>query len=120
MHISGKAINPRISQEIENHFILVLTDLKNKDEAASFFHDFLTPSEQVVLMKRLAIAVLLHTGKSYEVIKDQLKVSSATISFVSEQLKKPGFKAALQKIKEDEWAEGVISSFAKLLKKKNK
>lgn len=119
MHISRKAVDASITRHMEANLAIVLADLKNKPEVLAFFHDFFTEAEQTVLMKRLAIAVMLSGGNSYQEIKDQLKVSSATISFVAENINKPGIKTAVSKIKTDQWAEGVITSFSKLLKKKS-
>ena len=58
-----------------------------------------------VLVKRLAIAIFLDKGRSYENIRNILKVSSATIASVNEQMGNPGIQLALRKIKADEWAD---------------
>ena len=68
--------------------------------------DFLTPSENIVLAKRLAIALYLEKNKSYEEIRRSLKVSSATIASVQSMLehRSEGFMLAVQQIKAEEWA----------------
>ena len=58
----------------------------------------------MVLAKRLAIAYWLKKGRSYQNIKNNLKVSSATIASVQSQMENPGFQLALKKIEADEWA----------------
>ena len=112
MQISAQKLNPKIATTIEQYLLTVISELRSNTDVENFLHDFLTETERVVLVKRLAIAVLLQKGQSYEEIKKALKVSSATISFVSERLKNPGFQTALEKIDEDEWAEDFLKKFS--------
>ena len=60
----------------------------------------------MALAKRLAIATYLKKNKSYEVIKNELKVSSATIATVQNLLVRgnEGLNTALKAIEADEWA----------------
>jgi len=71
-----------------------------------FLGDVLTETERVVLAKRLAIAVYLNKNKSYENIRKDLKVSSATIANVQKMLENggSGFDLALRTIEAEEWA----------------
>ncbi|MBI2008506.1 hypothetical protein HYS82_02510 [Candidatus Amesbacteria bacterium] len=43
-------------------------------------------------------------GRSYENIKDNVKVSSATIAAVQQEMKREGWKMAMEKIMAEEWA----------------
>lgn len=49
---------------------------------------FLTPSERILIWKRLAIAVLLEEGLIYRRIGEMLNVTRVTISFVKHKLKR--------------------------------
>ena len=73
--------------------------------------DFLTETEHVVFAKRVSILWELQQGKSYEAIKKDLQVSSATISSVAEHKDRPGWKLAWEKIREDEWATKILRKF---------
>jgi uncharacterized protein YerC len=117
MQISAKSLPRQLAQSILHQFQLVIKELKTDQECEVFLRDFLTDTERVVLAKRLAIAGLLKQGKSYEYIKDQLNVSSATISTVADNLKTPGIQTALEKIQEEEWAENLLTKLPKMFRK---
>lgn len=107
MQISKKAINKNIEKQLFSIFYQVVSDLRDPEEVKAFFEDVLTETERTALAKRLAIAHYLAKKRSYDNIKEILKVSSATIAAVAEQMGKggQGFSIALQKIRAEEWAE---------------
>ncbi len=106
----------RFSQQlIEDQFYTLVADLRSPAEAKQWLSDFLTETELNVFVKRLAIAQLLDRGKSYQDIKNQLKVSSATISSVSELVSKPGNKLAQKKLQLDQWAEHLVNKLFSLI-----
>lgn len=104
MRTSEKKINPSLKKQIESVFAQTVSDLRDIKETDSFLNDFLTDSEYEAFAKRLAIAYWLKKGRSYNNIKDNLKVSSATIATVQSMMDKGGFKLALKKIEAEEWA----------------
>lgn len=104
MRTSEKILNPSLKKQIEAIFIQTITDLKDISEAKVFLNDFFNESENEAFSKRLAISYWLKKGRSYNNIKDNLKVSSATIASVQSMMDKPGFKLALKKIEAEEWA----------------
>lgn len=106
MQISKQKLDKQTEIEIVNIFYQLLTDINNTDEAQSLLSGILTDSELTTLAKRVAVATYLEQGQSYESIKDQLKVSSATIATVQSKLSHDnGLSLALQKIKTDQWAD---------------
>lgn len=98
-------------------FTQTLVDLKNAPDAQQFIGDFLTQSEMETFTKRLAIAYWLKKGRSYANIKDNLKVSSATIATVQGILDKPGIAQAIKNIEADEWANQWAGKIKKLVRK---
>jgi len=86
-------------------FVQLLADLNNPEETSTFLKDFFSEQELENLAKRLAVAYWLKKGRSYENVKKNLKVSTATIANVQNLLKSKGFKLALKKIEAEEWAE---------------
>ena len=56
------------------------------------------------IAKRLSIAYWLKKGRSYTNIKQNLKVSSATIASTQSLLNKTGVLLAIKKIEAEEWA----------------
>ena len=99
-----KKINPSLKRQLAKTLAQTVTDLKVLDETHTFFSDFLTESEYEAFAKRLAIAYWLRKGRSYSNIKQNLKVSSATIATVQSTRKTEGFQLALKKIEAEEWA----------------
>lgn len=81
-----------------------LADLKKPKEIQRFLYDLLSPTEQIMIAKRLAIAILLQKGYSYEAICDVLKVSPTTVGKISLWLKSfgEGFRMVAQRIIREE------------------
>jgi uncharacterized protein YerC len=119
MRVSEKTLDPSLKKEIEDVFAQVITDLKDLGETKTFLKDFFNESEMEVFVKRLAIMYWLKKKTSYSNIKNDLKVSSATVASVQNTLNKPGIKLALKKIEAEEWANvwaEKIRKFTKLNK----
>lgn len=113
MQISKQKLNKTIEKQIFDIFYQLIADTKSLEEVKVLFSDLLSETERQVISKRLGIALFLDKGRSYENIKNTLKVSSATIATVQEQMGNPGIQLALQKVKAEEWADawaGRISS----------
>ena len=68
-----------------------------------FLRDLLTPSERLMLGRRVIIARLLIAGESYENIQKRLKVGKTTISRVHRWLKDqfPGFEQAIKEMESE-------------------
>ena len=119
MRVSDRKINRILKTQISKLLINTVSDIKSPEESERFILDFFTDSEIEVFSKRLAIAYWLKKKRSYENIKNNLKVSSATIAEISTLMQKKGFKLALEKIEAEEWANmwaEKISKFSKKLK----
>ena len=111
-----KAPLSQLSEELIQRFYQVVADLHDDQESRTFFLDFLTDSERATFAKRLAIALELQSGKSYENIRQHYGVSSATISTVAEMMTSPGMLLALKKINTEQWAEDKSKKFMKLFR----
>jgi len=122
VQVSKKKLNKGIEKQIYGILYQLVADTKSTEEARILLHDLLSETERQVIAKRLAIAIFLDKGRSYENIKNTLKVSSATIASVQELMGNPGIQLALQKIKAeewaDEWAEKISSFVGKILPSK--
>ena len=77
--VSKYPLNKEVKERIFEIFWESILGLKNKKETQEFFDDFFTPTEKVMLAKRLAIGSMLLKGYDYRTIQETLKVSSATI-----------------------------------------
>lgn len=65
-----------------------------------YIFDLLTPTERIMLAKRLAIAAFLIEGLPYHAISEMLKVSTSTIGRVNLWLKTAGdgYRLVIEKI----------------------
>ena len=117
MQVSKRQINPNLKKQIYQLLYQVLADIRSKKEVETFLKEALTKTELEIFAKRMGAAYYLDKGRSYSNIKANLKLSSATISSVSEQMKKgKGFEIALSKIRAEEWASKWAEKISKRLK----
>lgn len=104
MRTSQNKVNKILQSQIESLLSQTIADIKSENDAKIFLSDFLTETELENFTKRLAVAYWLKKGRSYKNIKDNLKVSSATVAGVQDMLKKKGLQLALKNLEADEWA----------------
>ena len=116
MRTSSFKLSSSLKIQLEKTFYQTLNDLKDNREVEIFLKDFFNESEFETFVKRLAIAYWLKKGRSYSNIKENLKVSSATIASVHETLKSPGIKLALKKLEAEEWANVWSEKIKKFVK----
>lgn len=93
-----------LSKDVENYifeiFKKTLLSLKKPQDIEDFLDDLLTPTERLMLAKRLAIALCLGKGYDYQSICDALKVTPGTVASVNLwfSYKGRGYKKAIEKI----------------------
>ena len=104
MRISSRIVNPILNNQIVKTLAQTLADFKDPKEVDVFLKDFFNESELETFAKRLAVAYWLKKGRSYTNIKENLKVSSATIATIQSLMETPGFKLALKQMEAEEWA----------------
>ena len=91
-HISQKPLSEEEFKRIYKEFIRSVSRFKDQKSFEQFFWEFLTPTEKVMLAKRLAVIVLLNKGlSSYEIWKF-LNVSPSTIERLGVKLDRNGYK----------------------------
>lgn len=104
MRTSKNKLNNILKKEIIKSFIQTLDDLKNFKEKEMFLNSFFNTIELETYAKRLAIFYWLKKKRNYQNIKNNLKVSSATIANLEKDINSPGIKLALKKMEAEEWA----------------
>jgi uncharacterized protein YerC len=83
--VSRIALSADLEKEIVSSFRSVITHLQTDHDVTDFLDELLTPTEKIMLAKRLAIAFLLDKNYDYRTIMSILKVSTATVSSVNKQ-----------------------------------
>jgi TrpR-related protein YerC/YecD len=117
MRTSQNKLNSALKNQLVKTFAQTLTDLKNSQEMNTFLTDFFNASELETFAKRLSVAYWLTKKRSYENIRTNIKVSSATIATIEKLLQKPGFALALKKMEAEEWASQWVEKIQKFIKK---
>lgn len=88
--VSKRQLNSGVRKRIYEIFVDILKEVQTSSEVQSLLEDFLTPTERVMLPKRLCIAYLLLKQYNQRAISSYLKVSFTTINRVSTSLKTGG------------------------------
>ena len=91
-------------QQNENltELLQALLSLRNTEECRAFLRDLCTVPELIGMSQRLQVAKLLLAGETYDTIRRQLQVSSATITRVNTALQygSGGYRAVLERMEE--------------------
>ena len=102
--ISKRQLRKEIEQSVYDIFWDTIVRIAKREEAESFFSEFLTRTERVNFTKRLAVAILLYKNYNWRTIGDILKVSMGTISKIDSKIDSLGFKTIFTKLeKEEKW-----------------
>jgi Trp operon repressor len=120
--VSRRTLPSDVHKRMYDIFIDVITQIHTESEVRSLLEDFLTPTERVMLPKRLCIAYLLLKGHDQRSIASYLNVSFTTINRVSTALKVngEGYESILTRIGEhkehglilEKIEEGILSFLA--------
>ena len=78
--VKTNAVNQNEKYKIIGEFYDIVAGLKTKNEIIKFFVGIFTPSEGLMMARRIQIAKLLLEGHNYEVIRKRLKVGFHTIT----------------------------------------
>ena len=114
--VSKYPISKKVADRIFDVFLKTLVEIKSNKEADEFISDLLTPTEKIMLAKRLAIAFLLEKNYDYRTIQKIIRVSAPTITSVNNARKygSEGYKKLVAKIIKEE---KLISFFDETVEK---
>jgi uncharacterized protein YerC len=116
VQISKQKVNKILDKQLQQMWYQMVADIKNPQEAREIFSNLLSETELTTVIKRLATGYWLTKKRSYEVIRDNLKVSSASIATIQKDLKNPGWQVAIKKVLAEEWATKWEEKIKNLLK----
>ena len=88
--ISRFPVSGRTWSRFRDDFYSAVTSLEDKKEIRDFLSQVLTRTEEVMLAKRLQIAILLLLGYEYDEIENKMKVANNTIAKVNNLINKDG------------------------------
>ena len=115
--VSKYPIPKNIADRIFDIFIKTLIKVKGEQDTQNLANDLFSPTEKIMLAKRLAIAFLLMKDYRYREISQLLRVSVATISSVNKSLKfgNNGYRTILEQISKEESLEDFFLNTAEKL-----
>ena len=93
-----------LKKDVQERIFDILTDsilnINRTDDVYSFIQDLLSPTEQLMIAKRIAIAFMLHKGYNQRTISNALKVSVTTVNKVNNvlQISGKGYRRVIQSI----------------------
>jgi uncharacterized protein YerC len=101
--ISKYPISDDIYQRIVEILSEAIAGLSSKSQVSLFFKEFFSPSERIMLGKRLSIGFLLAKGYKYREISKILRVSTTTITTYAMLYKyEDSYRKVVKKILKDE------------------
>lgn len=78
--ISRRPVKDRIMQRILQLFFEAVGKKSKQEDFLAVMHDLLSPTERVMIAKRVTIIFLLMKKIDYQTISDVVKVSAATVA----------------------------------------
>jgi uncharacterized protein YerC len=111
-------MSPKVEEKVIEIFTESIKKVQSSGEVVSFLTDLLTPTEQVMLSKRVAIAfLLLKEDYNYREISRTIKVSMGTIAKVHAvlALQGRGYRNILDKIIRKQKVNKIISELSNLV-----
>lgn len=88
--VSQNKLSEIIQTEILQTLFLSIAQIRNEKEVAVLLRDLLTPTEQVMIAKRLMTAMLLERGHPIHKICGMLKLSRTTVTLIRTTLARGG------------------------------
>lgn len=112
--VSKYPIRKEIADGIFELFIKSLIHVGDRKETEQFVSDLFTPTERIMLAKRLSIAFLLEKDYRYRTIQNLLRVSLPTIATVNLTRKygSKGYKKLIEKISKEESLDKFLGDLA--------
>jgi len=104
MQMSKKTLNATLSKQLSQTVYQLICDIKSVHDAKLILGTILSPMELTAVIKRVSIAYWLSKNRSYDNIKNNLMVSSASISDIQRHIKSTGWQSVLRFINAEEWA----------------
>ncbi len=102
-HVSRVKLDQRIEKDLIKTLEFVLTRLTREEEMNGFLLSLMTPTERLMLAKRLAMIILLKENLSDSHISATLKVTRGTVSRMQLFLEArgKGYEFALKKLQNE-------------------
>ncbi|MBI2055455.1 MAG: hypothetical protein HYT42_01040 [Candidatus Sungbacteria bacterium] len=88
--ISQKPVTREVREEMFRSMFRALARVSDEGAIGKILDDVLTPTEKIMIAKRVMAAILIDRGYSYTEIGELLKLSPTTINTVHREIRKKG------------------------------
>jgi uncharacterized protein YerC len=110
-HVPEKKITDKIYAELLEH----ITARGSEKDRSTLCSDLLTPTERIMLAKRLAIICMLGEGYPFEDIQEVLRVSPSTIGRLWSAIQKGKYVRITQIVRKRKLSDSILGLLEKLL-----
>lgn len=94
-HVSSRLLNEEVSKKLWSQLQRTFKDAGRISSTHAVLKELLTHTEKIMFAKRLAIILLLDKGIPQHIIRDELNMSSSTISKSALKLENGKYKSIL-------------------------
>lgn len=112
-HLSRNKLARKTEESLVNNLNLVLTNIAKSEDMLSFVTTLLTPTEKLMVAKRLAIIILVEEDLPDSIIADSLNVTRITVAKMRYfyEAHGEGFRIAIKALEKQK----QLDAFKKLL-----
>ncbi len=84
-------LNPRLKSESARKLLAEIKHVSSTEDMNKFLNTFFTDGERDLILRRIGAMILLSEGRKYRDIKEELQISSNTLSHVCDILLGRGY-----------------------------
>lgn len=116
-HVSKRPLEKEIQEKIISTLFESIMKMNQEKGVRDFINDLLTPTEKIMLAKRLGAALLLHRGYTYQSIGRILKLSPTTINHIQSDLLKSGegYRTAFKILEKSERVSSLVDKIERFI-----
>ena len=78
-HVSRRRVKKKVYKKLEDGLRDIFSKFSSRSDVSRLLGDLLTPTERLMISKRIAIILLLKKGYSFQAIQKTLKVTPFTV-----------------------------------------
>lgn len=114
-HVSQKRLKKKIFLKIGDELSSVIAKANSLHDINWLFKELITPTERIMLAKRLAILLMLEKKYSFRGIARTLKVTPQTVIRFWKKTQSPTYKPLLRMIKKNKSGRGFLQDLEKMI-----
>lgn len=113
-HVSSRRVKKKVYKKLEDGLHDIFSKFSSHSDVSRLLGDLLTPTERLMISKRVAIILLLKKGYSFQAIQKTLKVTPFTVLRFWRMTKMGKFKY-LEAPKQNKKSDSFLGGIEKIL-----